>query len=212
MRRLSDAQRQPGVRRNFTIRTAGFIIRGYASRLLKAGFTAQSELPGGAKMPEPQYMSQAKLDELTAELQELRTVRKPAIAQQINVARTRGGTDDNAEQDTVKRELSFVEGKIRALENLINNAVVGNPQPAAGGAGLADADDAVAIWRTVTVERDNGQQAQYQITGSLESDPAQGKISHLSPIGKSLLGKRPGDIAEVQTPRGNARIKVIAVR
>ena len=163
-------------------------------------------------MPEPQYMSQAKLDELTAELQELRTVRKPAIAQQINVARTRGGTDDNAEQDTVKRELSFVEGKIRALENLINNAVVSNPQPAAGGAGLADADDAVAIWRTVTVERDNGQQAQYQITGSLESDPAQGKISHLSPIGKSLLGKRPGDIAEVQTPRGNARIKVIAVR
>lgn len=156
-------------------------------------------------------MSQAKLDELTAELQELRTVRKPAIAQQINVARTRGGTDDNAEQDTVKRELSFVEGKIRALENLINNAVVSNPQPAGGGAGLADTDDAVAIWRTVTVERDNGQQAQYQITGSLESDPAQGKISHLSPIGKSLLGKRPGDIAEVQTPRGNARIKVIAV-
>lgn len=163
-------------------------------------------------MPEPQYMSQAKFDELTAELNELRTVRKPAIAQQINVARTRGGTDDNAEQDTAKRELAFAEGKIRALENLISNAVVSNPQPDAGGAANADTDDAVAIWRTVTVERDNGQQAQYQITGSLESDPAQGKISHISPIGKSLLGKRPGDIAEVQTPRGHARIKVIAVR
>ena len=164
-------------------------------------------------MPEPQYMSPAKLDELTAELHELRTVRKPAIAQQINVARTRGGTDDNAEQDTVKRDWAFVEGKIRALESLIGNAVVSEPPPDAGDAGVADADAdaAVAIWRTVTVERDNGQTAQYQITGSLESDPAQGKISHLSPIGKSLLGKRAGDVAEVQTPRGNARIKVIAV-
>lgn len=164
-------------------------------------------------------MSRSKRDELTAELNELRTVRKPAIAQQINVARTRGGTDDNAEQDTAKRELAFVEGKIRALANLISNAVVSEPQPGGGnddGDGVADsdtdADAAVAIWRTVTVERDNGQQAQYQITGSLESDPAQGKISHLSPIGKSLLGKRAGDVAEVQTPRGNARIKVIAVR
>ena len=156
-------------------------------------------------------MSQAKFDALTAELNELRTVRKPAIAQQINVARTRGGTDDNAEQDTAKRELAFVEGKMRALESLISNAVVSSP-PAAGVAVDADIDDAVAIWRTVTVERDNGQQAQYQITGSLESDPAQGRISHISPIGKSLLGKRPGDIAEVQTPRGRARIKVIAVR
>lgn len=161
-------------------------------------------------------MSRSKRDELTAELNELRTVRKPAIAQQINVARTRGGTDDNAEQDTAKRELAFVEGKIRALANLISNAVVSEPQPDGGddGDGVvdSDADAAVAIWRTVTVERDNGQQAQYQITGSLESDPAQGKISHLSPIGKSLLGKRAGDVAEVQTPRGNARIKVIAVR
>lgn len=156
-------------------------------------------------------MSRSKLAELTAELHELRTVRKPAIAQQINVARTRGGTDDNAEQDTVKREWAFVEGKIRALENLIGNAVVSEPQPDAGDADAVDSDAAVAIWRTVTVERDNGQPAQYQITGSLESDPAQGKISHLSPIGKSLLGKRAGDVAEVQTPRGSARIKVIAV-
>ena len=156
-------------------------------------------------------MSRSKLAELTAELHELRTVRKPAIAQQINVARTRGGTDDNAEQDTVKRDWAFVEGKIRALESLIGNAVVSEPLPDAGDVGVADADAAVAIWRTVTVERDDGQTAQYQITGSLESDPAQGKISHLSPIGKSLLGKRAGDVAEVQTPRGNARIKVIAV-
>lgn len=156
-------------------------------------------------------MSRSKLAELTAELHELRTVRKPAIAQQINVARTRGGTDDNAEQDTVKREWAFVEGKIRALESLIGNAVVSEPPPDPGDADAVDANAAVAIWRTVTVERDNGQTAQYQITGSLESDPAQGKISHLSPIGKSLLGKRAGDVAEVQTPRGNARIKVIAV-
>lgn len=104
-------------------------------------------------MPEPQYRSHSKLAELTAERYELRTVRKPASAQQINAARTRGGGAD-----------------------------------------------------------DNADLAQYQITGSLESDPAQGKISHRSPIGKNLLGKRAGDVAEMQTLRGDARIKVIAVR
>ena len=83
-------------------------------------------IQGGGYMPVPQYMSQDKLDELTATLEELRTVKKPAISEQMNVARTRGGTDDNGEQDSAMQDLAFVEGKIRSLENLIGNAVVGD--------------------------------------------------------------------------------------
>ena len=163
-------------------------------------------IQGGGYMPVPQYMSQDKLDELTATLEELRTVKKPAIAEQMNVARARGGTDDNGEQDSAMQDLAFVEGKIRSLESLISNAVVGDSLANNGAP-----PGTVALWRMVTVEREGGQQVQYQITGSLESDPAQGKISHISPIGKCLLGKKPGDIAEVQTPGGKTRLKVISV-
>jgi transcription elongation factor GreA len=151
-------------------------------------------------------MSQSKLDELTAELEELRTVRKPAIAEQMNVARTRGGADDNGETDLAKQDLAFVEGKIRSLESLIGNAVV--RQIARAG---DNPPDTVAMWAVVTVERENGQQVQYQITGSLEADPGQGRISHVSPIGKSLLGKRPGDITEVQIPSGKTKLKIVSV-
>ena len=163
-------------------------------------------IQGGGNMPVPQYMSQDKLDELTATLEELRTVKKPAISEQMNVARTRGGTDDNGEQDSAMQDLAFVEGKIRSLESLISNAIVGDSLASNGAP-----PGTVALWRMVTVEREGGQQVQYQITGSLESDPAQGKISHISPIGKCLLGKKPGDIAEVQTPGGKTRLKVISV-
>jgi transcription elongation factor GreA len=151
-------------------------------------------------------MSQNKLNELTTALEELRTVRKPAIAEQINVARTRGGADDDAETDLAKQDLAFVEGKIRSLESLISNAVIGGSKPGAGAP-----PDAVEMWSMVTLERENGQQVQYQITGSLEADPGQGRISHVSPIGKSLLGKRPGDIAEVQIPSGKTKLKVISI-
>ena len=227
-------------------------------------------------MPEPQYMSRSKLAELRAELAELRTVRNPAVARQINLARTSGsgdgnaepavarqinlartsgggdgnaepavarqinlartgGGEGNAEQELARQELAFVEGKMRALANLIGNAVVadlagegavsagkgadwdGEGADSAGeGADVAGegaaAAGVVGLWRTVTVERENGQQVQYQITGSAEADPGRGKISHVSPIGKRLMGKKAGDIAEAPIPSGGAKLKIVSVR
>ncbi len=176
------------------------------SRLVAASPALLFLMTGGESMPEPQYMSQSKLDELMAELTELRTVRKPAVSRQINLARTSGGTDDNAEQELARQDLAFVEGKIRSLESLINNAVVEDATRTGGAP-----SGTVALWRIVTVERENGQQVQYQITGSLEADPGQGRISHVSPIGKSLLGKKPGDITEIQIPNGKTKLKIISV-
>lgn len=220
-------------------------------------------MTGGEEMPEPQYMSRSKLAELRAELAELRTVRKPAVARQINLARTSGsaegnaelavarqinlartsgGGDGNAEQELARQELAFVEGKMRALANLIGNAVVadlagkgadwdgegedlagegadsaGEGADAAGKGADAVGKGAVSpgvvgLWRTVTVEREDGQRVQYQITGSAEADPGRGKISHVSPIGKSLMGKKAGDTAEAPIPSGAAKLKIVAVR
>ena len=132
-------------------------------------------------------MSQSKLDELTAELEELRTVRKPAIAEQMNVARTRGGADDNGETDLAKQDLAFVEGKIRSLESLIGNAVV--RQIARAG---DNPPDTVAMWAVVTVERENGQQVQYQITGSLGSGPGAGPHLPRFPHRQKSAGQTPG--------------------
>ena len=150
-------------------------------------------------MPQPQHMTQGKLDELTAELDQLRTVRKPAIAEQMNAARTRGGSDDNGEQDVANQDFAYVEGKIRSLESLINNAVIGD---------FEHADDSppgvVAMWGRVTVERENGQQMQYQITGSLESDPAQGKISHVSQSARVCWANAPATLPKSRFPMARA--------
>ena len=109
---------------------------------------------------------------------------------------------------------------MRALENLIGNAVVadlaGEGAVSAGEGAVsagkgADWDGVVGLWRTVTVERENGQQVQYQITGSAEADPGRGKISHVSPIGKSLMGKKAGDTAEARIPSGAAKLKIVSV-
>lgn len=178
-------------------------------------------MTGGEEMPEPQYISRSKLGELRAELAELRMVRKPAVARQINLARTGGGVEGNAEQELARQELAFVEGKIRALENLIGNAIVadsaGEGAVSAGKGADWDGEGAastgvVGLWRTVTVERENGQQVQYQITGSAEADPGRGKISYVSPIGKSLMGKKAGDTAEAPIPSGAAKLKIVSVR
>ena len=150
------------------------------------------------------YLTSEGLKKLQDELAHLTTVRRREIAERFQQSRERGGTVSNAEYEEANNERSFNEGRIRALEGMINNAVIIDEE--------AGQRDAVEVGATVTVKNRQGKRLTYTITGSAEADPAQGRISNVSPMGKSLLGKKVGEVAEVSAPSGTIQLEIIAIK
>ena len=149
------------------------------------------------------YLSREGLEKLQAELEYLRTVRRFDLAKSIQQSRERGGTVSNAEYEEARNELAFTEGRILTLDNLINNALIIETS--------GEAKETVEVGATVTVQNQDGQTRHYTILGSAEADPSQGKISNVSPIGRSLLGKRVKETTEVNIPTGKIRLEIIAI-
>jgi transcription elongation factor GreA len=155
-------------------------------------------------MPESMYLTREGLEKLKAELEHLRTVRRPDVAERIHESRERGGTVGNAEYEDAKNELAFTEGRIQTLENLISNATIIEEGHVYG--------DTVEVGARVTVKSPDGKTSDYTITGSAEADPAKGKVSNVSPIGKALLGKKVGDVTEVNAPAGKIKLEIVSVQ
>lgn len=140
----------------------------------------------------------ARLDE---ELDELTRVRRPEIVARIKSARELGDLKENAEYQSAREEQSFLEGRVRMLEERKRNAVV-----------IEDAiDGRAAIGSTVVLEQD-GDRVTYTLVGSTESDPAAGRLSIASPVGAAIVGAVAGAEIEVRTPRGASRYRVVEVR
>ena len=154
-------------------------------------------------MPQPIYLTREGLEKLQAELEHLRTVRRHEVAASIQQSRERGGTVSNAEYEEARNELAFTEGRIQTLDNMVNNAIIIEDNRSAA--------DAVEVGAKVTVQNQEGKSYQYTITGSAEADPSQGTISNVSPIGRSLLGKRVGEITEVSAPSGKIKLEILAI-
>ncbi len=154
-------------------------------------------------MTQPNYVTREGLERLQAELTHLRTDRRREVADRIQQSRERGGTVSNAEYEEAINERSFVEGRIQALDDMISNAAIIEEDQGQR--------ESVGVGAKVTVRNPQGKPATYTITGSTESDPAQGKISNVSPIGKSLLGKKVGEIAEVSAPSGKIQLEIMAI-
>ena len=154
-------------------------------------------------MAQPVYLSLEGLGKLQKEMEYLRTVRRHDVAESIQTSRERGGTVSNAEYEDARNELAFTEGRILTLENLINNAII--IEDSRGSL------DTVEVGATVTVQAQDGRTYQYSITGSAEADPAQGKISNVSPIGKSLLGKKLNEVTEASVPSGKIKFEILAI-
>ena len=154
-------------------------------------------------MTQPSYLTREGLERLQAELTHLRIVRRREVADRIQQSRERGGTVSNAEYDEAINERTSVEGRIQALYDMVNDAVIiGEEQ---------GERDSVDVGAKVTVRNPQGKSTTYTITGSAEADPAQGRISNISPIGKSLLGKKVGETAEVSAPSGKINLEIIAI-
>lgn len=145
-------------------------------------------------MPENKsYLTNEGHKKLKEELEHLKKVRRPEIAERIKQAKDYGDLSENAEYADAREEQSFVEGRILELEAALKNVTVVSGH---------DSDpDIVNIGDKVTVAQ-NGGTGTYTIVGSKEADPLSGKISNESPVGKALLGHRKGDEVKVKTPKG----------
>ena len=140
-----------------------------------------------------------------AELNELIKVKRPALAARLRDAIQMGDLSENADYHAAKEDQSFLEGRIQELEELLRTAII----ITTSGNGTSEVVD---MGRTVTV-REKGDYAEesYTLVGAKEANPREGKISHESPIGKALRGKRVGDIAVAETPAGQIRFEILKI-
>ncbi|OFZ70861.1 MAG: transcription elongation factor GreA [Betaproteobacteria bacterium RBG_16_58_11] len=145
-------------------------------------------------------------EKLRVELHNLKTVERPNVIAAIAEARAHGDLSENAEYDAAKERQSFVEGRIVELEFKLSNAQIIDPK-------LLDAEGNVVFGATVDLEDGaSGQKVTYQIVGDDEADLKVGKISISSPIARAMIGKYPGDVAEVQAPGGVREYEILDVR
>lgn len=144
------------------------------------------------------YLTEQGLNELQEQLHELKTIRRREIADAIHTAKEQGDLSENAEYIDAKEEQNRVEQRIAELEMLLKNAVVIKKATA----------ESVQIGSHVTLDC-AGKERKYQIVGSNEADPLNGKISNESPMGKALLGNSIGSIVVIPTPSGTQECKVV---
>jgi transcription elongation factor GreA len=145
-------------------------------------------------------------EKLKAELHRLKTVDRPAIITAIAEARAQGDISENAEYDAAKDRQGFIEGRIQEIEGKLAAAQVIDPA-------TLNADGRVVFGATVELEDEaSGEQVTYQIVGEDEADLKLGLINVSSPIGRALIGKEEGDVAEFQAPGGTRRYEVVAVK
>ena len=145
------------------------------------------------------------VEKLRAELQELKSVRRPAIVNAIAEARSHGDLAENAEYHAAKERQSFVEGRIAELESKLANAQIIDP-------GQIHADGRCVFGATVDLEEKGKPATTYQIVGDDEADIKQGKISISSPLARALIGRSPGDVAEVRAPGGVRKYEILDVK
>lgn len=143
---------------------------------------------------------------LQNELEHLKTVKRAEIAQAIKKARSFGDLSENSEYDEAKNEQAMVESRIAELENMLKVAVVLNKDQIQR--------DVVSLGTSVKVkimEDGTEETALFQIVGSAEANPMEGRISDESPVGKALVGHRCGDKVNVETAYGVTVYEILAV-
>ena len=150
------------------------------------------------------YVTQETFDKMQAELQHMRAVERPAASRAIAEAREKGDLKENAEYDAAKEAQGILEAKIKALEAAIANSRIVDTN-------AIDTSRVSILTRVKITNIATKKTMEYTIVGETEADLKAGKISATSPIGKGLIGKAVGDIAEVQAPTGILKFKVEAI-
>ncbi|HXR50283.1 MAG TPA: transcription elongation factor GreA [Verrucomicrobiae bacterium] len=145
-------------------------------------------------------LTQAGVDELADELKTL-TAKRAAIAEAIKNARELGDLTENAEYQSARAEQDRNETRITEIENILQNVeIIKKPR----------GDNKVQLGSSVKLKND-GKTKEFQVVGTVEADPLNGKISDESPIGVALLGKKVGDSVDIVTPAETTTYKVVSI-
>lgn len=156
-------------------------------------------------MSERVPMTRQGYDKLEADLHELKSVERPQIVKEIEVARAHGDISENAEFHAAKERQSHIEGRIRMIEDKLARAQVIDPS--------GELPDTVRFGVTVgLLDAETDEEVQYTLVGEDESDVNSGRLSITSPIARALLGKRVGDSVTVQVPKGTRAFEIRDLR
>jgi transcription elongation factor GreA len=153
---------------------------------------------------EPVYLTADGLAKLQEELAYLTGTRRREVAKMIAEAKAEGDISENAGYDEAKTTQGFLEGRIREIESIVNNALIIEQN--------GNGSNGIGIGHTVVVQEDGSDmQETYTIVGSAEASPAEGRISNESPIGQALLGKKVGDSVSVTSPGGKIVFEILSI-
>jgi transcription elongation factor GreA len=151
---------------------------------------------------EVHFLTPEGFQKLRSELEYLRSVRRPEVAEHIRIAREDGDLSENAGYDAAKEEQAIVEGRIMTIEGILRNASIIEDE---------GQSSTVRVGSKVTVQEDGYDPEIFQIVGPAEVDPAKGRISNKSPLGRALLGAQVGDSVQVNTPAGLSAFTVLEI-
>lgn len=152
------------------------------------------------------YLTKEGLAELKAEFEQLSKVRRPEIVKRVSDARNMGDLAENAEYTAAREELSFIDGRIDELEELLRQVVIIEDNKAVTSQGRI-----IQLGSKVTVKV-KGREEVYMVVGEWEADPTEKKISNESPLGKALLGKGVGEQVEVEAPAGKIHYTITSIK
>lgn len=150
----------------------------------------------------PTLLTAEGKQKLEQELDHLKEIKRPQVAERIRQAKEEGDLRENAEYDDAKLEQGFVEGRIRELEYLLKNVQIIE----------ANGSSVIGLGSTVTIREDGTDYDEtYTVVGATEASPRDGRISNESPLGRALLGKKKGNSVRVDTPGGEVLFKIVKV-
>jgi transcription elongation factor GreA len=150
------------------------------------------------------YLTKEGLGELKTEFEELSKTKRPDVLARVSQARSMGDLSENAEYVAARDELSFIDGRLDELEELLKQAVI------ISESGNKNSNHVVKLGSKVTLTV-KGKREDFMVVGEWEADPKEKKISHESPLGKALIGKKIGEKVEVEAPAGKVLYTIVSV-
>ena len=150
------------------------------------------------------YYTAEGLKQLKAELDQLKSIERPKASNAIAEARDKGDLSENAEYDAAKEAQGLLEMRISKMEEVVSNARVIDES-------TLDVSKALVLSNVKIKNQTNGMELTYKLVAESEADLKTGKISVTSPIGKGLLGKKVGEIAEINVPNGVLKFEVLEI-
>ena len=148
------------------------------------------------------YLTREKFDALSAELENLKTVRRKEIAQDLEYAKSLGDLSENAEYHEAREAQSGIEERIGKIESILKTALIVS----------GHTTEVVTIGSKVVVKKgDSKETVEYTMVSSEEADVTAGKLSYTSPLGEVLMGKKKGQVFDFKSPKGNISYTIVSI-